>query len=204
MDGTRKTKKREQLMQSAEQLILQKGIRQLTVEEIINHAKVSKATFYKYFNDKRDIVEQVIYKLSNLKSELLSEMIEKGKRERITRQDLIHFFDLNKYDRFLQSDFMLEFMQDYPEVTAKLVETNTAVIMPLFHEFIRMAKIDGVVRMEVDTEVLMIYTHFLGNALREYHKLNMPMPKQMSLKEFYERFFDLYLNGVLIQESPNS
>ena len=44
------------------QLVMLKDFRKLTVSEICEAAEVSRKTFYKYFKDKNDIVEQILIK----------------------------------------------------------------------------------------------------------------------------------------------
>lgn len=49
-----------QLKNTALALFTQYGVRRVSVEEICRKAKVSKVTFYKYFNNRTDIATQVI------------------------------------------------------------------------------------------------------------------------------------------------
>ena len=58
------SRKRDQLIQTSEELFIKHGMRRVTVEEICRQADVSKPTFYKFFENKvalaRRIVEQWI------------------------------------------------------------------------------------------------------------------------------------------------
>lgn len=53
------SKKREQIVETAERLFTRHGIKRITVEEICQKAGVSKMTFYKYFSNKTDLVEHI-------------------------------------------------------------------------------------------------------------------------------------------------
>lgn len=194
IDGvTKKSKKREQIVQAAEQLFKERGLRTVTVEQIVREARVSKATFYHHFSDKRHIVEQVIDHIADSVLQSMEQIVEKGKRGRLTQEDVLSLFDMNRYDHILQSGFGLELLQDYPEVTRSLDERWSGRIIPVFHELIRMAKIDGIIRLDIDPDILIVYTVYMKRAIREHPHL----PGQMGLKEFSEKFFDLYLNGVM-------
>jgi AcrR family transcriptional regulator len=52
----RRSKKREQIIRTAESLFSRFGAKRVTVEEICQEAGVSKMTFYKYFSNKVELV----------------------------------------------------------------------------------------------------------------------------------------------------
>jgi AcrR family transcriptional regulator len=52
--------KKQQLIDSAQNLFCKHGIRRVTVEELCRTAEISKMTFYKYFTSKWDIGRAVI------------------------------------------------------------------------------------------------------------------------------------------------
>jgi AcrR family transcriptional regulator len=200
----RKTKKREELLQTAEKLLFLKGVRQLTVEEIVREARASKATFYKYFTDKQDILECIIYQIADTVLAQLTELVQKGRRDRLTKDDFIRLFDLNRYDygNYFQSnttvDFNKELTEEYPDTALKFSKWYTGQMLPVYKELIRMAKIDGVVRMDIDTDVLVAYTL----ALRQInpsliHDFTLELHERMSMKDFFTKFYDIYLYGVL-------
>ncbi len=57
--GARQSKKREQIIRTAESLFSRFGARRVTVEEICREANVSKMTFYKYFPNKVELVRRI-------------------------------------------------------------------------------------------------------------------------------------------------
>lgn len=190
----RNTRKKEILVQAAETLFLQKGIRQVTVEEIVRLANVSKATFYKYFTDKKDILDQVMRKSADAVLEKLQSLLEKGKQGRMTKEDFLKIVDMNEYDQLFQSGLLMEMIEDYPEYVEDFRVSYTDQIMPIFYDLIRMAKIDGIVRMDVDTDVLMIFTQALRKP--NIHE-DSPVLQRMSFKEFNMKYMDLFLYGVM-------
>ena len=56
---TKRSRKREQILSTAEQLFSRLGSRRVTVEEICREAGVSKMTFYKYFPNKVGLVRTI-------------------------------------------------------------------------------------------------------------------------------------------------
>lgn len=58
----KKAKKRHDLLSSAFDLFISKGIDETSIEDIVKRAGVAKGTFYLYFKDKNDLVDQIIIK----------------------------------------------------------------------------------------------------------------------------------------------
>lgn len=54
------SRKREQLLQTGEALFVRHGMRRITVEEICHQAGVSKPTFYKFFENKAALAEEIV------------------------------------------------------------------------------------------------------------------------------------------------
>ena len=48
--------KRSIMLEAAEELILEKGLDQLNMDEVAERAEVSKGSLYQYFNNKNDLV----------------------------------------------------------------------------------------------------------------------------------------------------
>lgn len=55
----KKTAKRSKLIDAAFELFTKKGINPTAVDEVVKHAGVAKGTFYLYFRDKYDLLEQM-------------------------------------------------------------------------------------------------------------------------------------------------
>ena len=70
-----KNKKKQKLLESAFNLFMTKGIKDTSIQEIVDGCKVAKGTFYLYFNDKYDIEDYLItYKSKELFNNALEEL----------------------------------------------------------------------------------------------------------------------------------
>lgn len=190
----RKSGKKEVLLTTAERLFFEKGVHAVTVEEVVGEAGVSKATFYKYFSGKEALVEAVLDVVSDLLVGRLKQLVQRAKQEQMTKESFIGFFDVNDYDRFFQTHFIEDIMNDYPHVVMRSINKLIGIVLPIFRDFIRAAKIDGIVRMDVDTEVLLVYTVMLRRAVAQNWLL---LPEGMGLKEFSLKLWDIYLYGIM-------
>ena len=57
--ANRRTRKKDQIVATAEALFSRHGSRRVTVEEVCQRARVSKMTFYKHFTNKADLVRHI-------------------------------------------------------------------------------------------------------------------------------------------------
>lgn len=192
----RKTKKQSDILQAAEHLILNKGIKGVTVEEIAQQAKVSKATFYKYYTDKEDVLRHVLRKIGDELVERLTKVLEKGKSEGLTEEAFFDIFNLEEYDHVFQSEFVKELLEDYPLVLKEFTESSMSKVYAIFHELIRMAKIDGIIRVDIDSEVFLIYTFSIKKAMQQALMENPQISNRIGVKEYIRKVHDMVLYGI--------
>ncbi|MGB5867100.1 MAG: TetR/AcrR family transcriptional regulator [Arcobacteraceae bacterium] len=94
-----KVQKRRDIALSCSELLLEKGIKKLTVAEVAKTAGVSKGSIYDYFDHKEDIVFEVIRShISEYQKELEAQITP----EHTTKQKVLLLFDfvLNDNERF--------------------------------------------------------------------------------------------------------
>lgn len=61
---SRKEHKRQSLLAAAYGLFTEKGVAKTSVDEIVRRANVAKGTFYLYFQDKDQLLQQLVYDIS--------------------------------------------------------------------------------------------------------------------------------------------
>ncbi|SES28348.1 TetR/AcrR family transcriptional regulator [Salipaludibacillus aurantiacus] len=193
----RKSPKREELLETAEHLLIEKGIHNLTVDEIVREANASKTTFYKHFTDKKDIVKHVVERVFNISLQRIEKTVREAKETKLTQEAFLQVFDLKAYDELFKSDFLKELNQSYPDLVTLYNDWVMTRRLPLFRELMRLAKVDGIIRMDIDSDVLIHYTFSVRHAIKEVFQYQPEIMKQYDLKEFADKFFDIYLNGIL-------
>ena len=60
----KKEQKKQNLIDAAYALFLEKGVAKTSVDEIVRGANVAKGTFYLYFHDKEHLLQQLAYQIS--------------------------------------------------------------------------------------------------------------------------------------------
>ena len=71
--------KRSMILQEAEQLILEKGLDHLNMDEVAERAEVSKGSLYLYFNNKTDLVLGVCNKASEVMNQMTTRVLTENK-----------------------------------------------------------------------------------------------------------------------------
>ena len=192
--------KKDDILKTSQELFLKKGIEPLTVTEIVEIAGVSKATFYKYFANKKDLLRHVCKKIFTEITSELEEILQEGKNNRLNKEKFLELFDFNKYDDLLQTDFVKELKDNYPDLLELYNEWVYEIRLPIYREIMRMAKIDGIVRMDIDLDILIQYSLSLRKAIKYTLENNPEILDEKGYKKITEQFYDLYLNGVVSQD----
>ncbi len=100
--------KKEQIEQTAAGLFMKHGFKKITVEEICSKAKVSRKTYYTYFDNKNALVLNILEKMTSVMIGAYTDLINdesKSFSEKI-RNLLKMKFEAN-------ADFSMEFVSDF-------------------------------------------------------------------------------------------
>ena len=74
-----KEQKRALILEATEELILEKGLDHLNMDEVAEKAEVSKGSLYLYFNNKTDLVLGICHKASNMLNEATAKVLTSDK-----------------------------------------------------------------------------------------------------------------------------
>ncbi|UCH62031.1 MAG: TetR/AcrR family transcriptional regulator [Fidelibacterota bacterium] len=154
--GNRRSKKREQIIRTAEQLFSRFGAKRVTVEEICREANVSKMTFYKYFPNKVELVRTI-----------RDDWEEEGFR----RFDEINAMDLPFPEKIdLMTQWKVEFAARVnAEFIRELITTDEALerFKRRYLGNIASAQEKGEIRSDIDPEFLWMVVEKLAELVKE-------------------------------------
>ncbi len=133
--------KENRLYNTAFKLFTEKGIKNTSIQEIVDKAGVAKGTFYLYFKDKYDLQDQLIAKKSYL---LFNNAIKKLKKENIEKfDDQIIFVIDYIINHLAKNKMLLKFISKnlsfglYNEKIIKLMDDNNIKVKELFIDGIK-------------------------------------------------------------------
>jgi AcrR family transcriptional regulator len=108
-----KDKKRRDIAGACNELLLEKGIKNLTITEIAKTAGIGKGTVYDYFNNKEEIVFEIIRKFIE---EHQLNLLSQSDKMNSTKQKVLYLFDffLSEYKPYEKH---LDVYREYLSVT---------------------------------------------------------------------------------------
>lgn len=97
--------KRNEILDTAQQLIYTRGYEQMSIQEIINAQKISKGAFYHYFSSKQDLLEALIERTLDQAMQMLDPLVLDPTLPAL--QKLNHYFDATGQWKIERKEFML-------------------------------------------------------------------------------------------------
>ena len=178
----KRSKKETQIVQTAEDLFMNHGIRRVSVEEICRRAGVSKMTFYKYFANKIELVRH-----------LWNEWVDEG-YERLDEIDAMDIPLPEKIQMMFdwKTDLLSKMSTEFLDEILPL-ELEQEKVLRRFMEFIINAQKRGEIRAGINPEFLMVVLDKLYE-LGDNEKLRARYP---SLIEFNREIKDFFWYGVI-------
>ncbi|PIS29304.1 MAG: hypothetical protein COT43_04085 [Candidatus Marinimicrobia bacterium CG08_land_8_20_14_0_20_45_22] len=152
------TTKKQQIAETAEDLFRQHGIKRVTVEEISLKAGLSKMTFYKYFQNKKELVKYLWQSIIDAGLEKLDEI----DRSDIPFAEKIQALLKMKEDSVSQmgKQYVHDYLEYVPDVQ-RFYEQLLSKTMTKFMDFIRHAQEKGDVRKSMRPEFFIAALHKL-------------------------------------------
>ncbi len=163
MSPLKKTKKFYQIVNAGEALFQRFGIKRVTVTEICQQAGASKMTFYRYFNNKNDLVKHVLNRWLEEGYARVAEIeaMPISFAEKIRK--IIEF--KNDFLSQLSDQMIAEYLARNPDLK-EFLKDYEARSYQRFKQFIERAKERGEVRPDVRPELLIALADKMTEVLR--------------------------------------
>lgn len=193
----------EIIISEATNVFLEKGYKNLNVDELVDQIGISKATFYKYIPSKEFLFEECIRRYL--------EKFKKGIRSQINRilksnkETFFPFFmDIIKIsNNFLATITTLispRVEKRFPQIRVKLQELTKKQIESSFYSIIKKGRELGLIKKDIDDEVLYFIIYTTLTHLKSFiHRQN----KEFTLENFFKNYFFILFNGILVNEIKN-
>ena len=178
---------RQNLMQTAEVLFSQHGVRRITIEEICRAAGTSKMTFYRHFRNKADLVQR-----------LHDDLMARGfaKYDEINAQDIPFEAKIALMGQWKQ-EFMSRLNSGfYRELIS--VDQSLAEYKRRYLDNIRTAQRDGNIRADIDPEFLW---HVLEKTGELFSDGSVP-DRHKDLGDMQRQLRTILWYGLLLREEP--
>jgi len=176
---------------------LEKGYKNLNVDELVAQIGISKATFYKYVPSKEILFQECVRTyLENFKKELrqLISKILKSNQETF----FVLFMDIIKISTnfltIITNLINVKIEKRFPQLNTKLREFTKKQIESSFFSIIKKGRELGLIKTEISDEVLyfIIYTTLIN--LKQFTQRE---GKEVTLNTFFNHYFQIIFKGIL-------
>lgn len=188
-----KNEKKERLMNTGFKLFMEKGIKDTSIQDIVDSANVAKGTFYLYFKDKYELRDILIAKKSMT---LFNEAIQSLNKTYITNfSDQIIYVINYIIDELAKSPLLLKFISKnlswgvYSQTVLKLYETNKDSENSLISLFLNGVKENNINLPNPEVTLYMIIELTSSTCFNSI-LYNQPIP----IEEFKPYLYDLIRN----------
>lgn len=194
-----KNDKKERLMDTGFKLFLEKGIKETSIQDIVDNANVAKGTFYLYFKDKYELRDILITKKSTA---LFNDAIENLHNTYIQDfSDQIVFVINYIIDELAKSPLLLKFISKnlswgvYSQTVVKLYESNKESETSLISLFLNGVK-ENKIKLKNPEVTLYMIIELTSSTCFNSILYNQPLP----ISEFKPYLYELIRN-ILKQQT---
>lgn len=180
----------QDIIELAGSKFLQLGIRNVSIDDICNELRISKKTFYKYFQQKEDLILSVLID----GGEKVQDKMQKIYQNHNAIDALILIIkEIRKSENSRSQIFMHDLEKYYPEVYKKFSEKKSCSIKESFQKNLQRGIEEGYYRADLDIEMTAAFhSLYMKTTFEEMLKT---YPK-ISQKRVIDFFIDLIIRLI--------
>ncbi|MBN2237354.1 MAG: TetR/AcrR family transcriptional regulator [Bacteroidales bacterium] len=187
MSEEKRTEKETQILRTGKKLFWKYGIKKVSIEEICKQAQVSKMTFYKYFQNKRDLVLAILDETVGSALKDYKDLIEKecpftDKINEMLKMKLEGTNDISK-------EFMLDIYQNADLGLLPYIEEQSKSSLQLTIGFLKDAQKNGQIRQDIKIDFILYYFNQMISMTTDELLLEKYKTPQDLIMEAMEFFF---------------
>ena len=166
------------------------GVKRVTIEEICQTAKISKMTFYKYFKNKKELAEYIIFSiLDNAQIEFDAIWNEVS----TFNQKIDQFINLKMaYAKKFSKEFFIDFINLSPKIHDKVMDYSKKNQI-IFINLIEQAQKNRIIRNDMDIN----FITFMLNHLMELAENEDIFTMYNNTEELTLNMINFYFYGIM-------
>jgi len=186
---------KEKIAERASELMLQFGIRTVTMDDISRDLGISKKTIYQYFKDKKELVNTITSIHLNLEK-------ERFEGTAITSENSVHELImvsqcLRESMKDMKMSLMNELQKFYPEAWQMYEDFKTEVMLESITTVIKRGQKEGLFRAEVDPYLIAVMRI---EQVQTFIMRNLFPREKYSLYDAQMQLFDHFIHGLFTIE----
>jgi AcrR family transcriptional regulator len=181
----------DQIIEIATKLFQQRGIRNVTIDEVCAELRISKKTFYSHFAQKEDLVESVIMADQN---QNLDKTIKNLKNKNAIDSLIYIVKELKKNSECQPYMLWYDVQKYYPKIFEKFVNLRNELVKNGFEKNILQGIAEGYYREDLDIELTSLF-HMIQ--IKNSFELMEQSAKKYSKKRILDFFIDLMMHLIV-------
>ncbi len=184
---------RRRILDSSRELFLRSGFVRVTADDIAGSLGISKATLYRQFASKEDILKDVIRSLLNETVARIEALIRLPQEGLVGR--LVELFAFLSEQLTVFGPLLVRDLKRYcPELWAEVEAFRREKIQKNFSRVLEAGMREGVFRSDIDRELIL---QFFIVLIQEFMNPENLYRNRRSVREVFESIIQVFLNGVL-------
>lgn len=190
-------KLREQIIQFADKMFKQLGIRNVSIDQVCTELRISKKTFYFHFAQKEDLVEAII----DYDRQVKFEKFEKNMRNKNAIDGLIFIIKEVKKNQDCSPPLLWHDLQKYyPKLYENYNSRKIESIRLGFEHNLKQGIAEGYYRENLDIELISWFHAIqMKNTFEEMNQMN----KKYNNKRIMDFFIDLMIHLIANEKGLN-
>jgi AcrR family transcriptional regulator len=161
----RALKKEAHIKKTALALFNKYGVSKVSIDEIADHANVSKVTIYKYFQSKQGLYHEIVKMIYEENIEAIQQLMEK---DLPFIKKLKHIIAVKENSQhYLKGDFLRELIKTDHDIENLLVKEYQSKTKELIFDFLDQGKSAGYIDLNISNEVIYLYMEIFKAGMKE-------------------------------------
>jgi len=175
------------------------GFKRVTVEELCEAASISKATFYKYFPNKIELVKHLLIENYEIGYKWFSELIESNRPLTDKVEEMIDY--KLKQVEYWGEAFVTDLLDSEADL-GELIQTTLKRFMALFIDFFQKEQASGNIRSDLRPEVILTLTLKIRELIKD-PEVRMLFPDNSEMARTMNEFIFYGILGKREQYDEN-
>lgn len=182
---------KEKIVGGAGELIMQYGIRTVTMDDIAKHLSMSKKTIYQYFKDKEELVNAITKVHLDVEGDRFNSVTELS--ENSVHELILVSSCLRESMQEMKINIMHELQKFYPTAWNLYTEFKENVMLKSIQKVIERGQREGFFRKEIDSELIALMR---VEQVQTFFMKNIYSRDKYSLAELQLQLFDHFIHGL--------
>ncbi len=186
MGGFTNNKKFSAILETSRVLFWKYGYRRVTIDEICREAKVSKMTFYRFFQNKLELARAVFDRVADEGLQKFREILkeESSPSEKMKKIIQLKLEGTNN----ISNEFLNDFYNNPELGLTNYIEERTKALWSETIELFRRGQVDGWVRKDMKVEFMFLFMQKAASVLTDKETLKLYNSPQDLIMELANMF----------------